>query len=129
MVQISIGKQDRFDRGSSGFGMRSPLGINKLRTQIWRGIYQHPLVPIGAQGDATLGPHFKKSAPCTIALATSAIPLRNAAAGSRSQELHNHRLALLSCRRKNIPFAAAQIDHWVGFAFQGFLSIWRVVVI
>jgi hypothetical protein len=93
MVKIPVAEQDGFNGRSSGLRRRLTLKVDQLRPEVWRRIHQYPAPPDSADGDTTLASWFDLSPSRGITLAARTIPLRDSAAGSRSQYLDYHRLA------------------------------------
>ena len=100
VIQIRVRKQNPFDRRVSRLpacGLQW-LEILDLRANIRRSIQQKPALPIRTERDGGL--RARPDAPGAESRLTAndaiAIPLRNAAAGSRTEQVNLHLINLLS---------------------------------
>src|SRR5208282_4964744 len=95
MVDIAVGQDDRLEgaRPRAVAGFRTQLRIHgDLLTQIRRGAEQDPVGAIRADREGGLGSRGKSGRAHAngAAIRTVAIPLRETAAGARSEDFYQH---------------------------------------
>ncbi len=93
MIDVAVGEHDRGDRAVALSLPRMESGIGSdLPAQVWRRVEEKVVLAVGGNGYGRLGLRRNATrtgagAPATL---TVAIPLRETAAGRRSQNQHSH---------------------------------------
>jgi len=87
MVDVTIGQQHRFQRQIPQAGRVQGRSPGKFVADVGGGVQDLPVMARGAKGDGGLGLRGNVTAPCQIAVFTTAVPLWQAAAGGSAKDM------------------------------------------